>query len=254
MRVTVISDVKSGFVSDIEAPYQLAAYSLCQGVNTNELSKERVESLTDMPKLDLALIIRVNKYSCEPKWVSADRLQECQENFTRCVPIWRDMVQHNALKSRDFYRYRFGGGEMETFPRVTDILKMLYKPQLETWKVKEGAKFALKTIKKTGQDPDELINAIDGKTFDPSSGSMAFMRKRGLHGGNIHKCIQAYLLGEKPDIPDGAEELEKSYANFVTWADSVSLKLVDDWCEKPVVNRELKFAGTLDSVVTLETK
>lgn len=123
-------------------------------------------------------------------------------------------------------------------PSVTNVIKILDKPQLNSWKEEQAILAALTLPAITGETIDERARRV---AHDAKDQVEVAARK----GKSIHKCVEEYLLYQRFDPhPEIASLVER----FPVWADRNIREVFA--AEKVVVG--VGYAGTLDLFANIE--
>ena len=127
------------------------------------------------------------------------------------------------------------------YPSVTGILKVLAKPALENWKMKQVAETALRYTPPKGESPTRSANVVISQAMQQVNVSADI-------GTRIHNAISEYLIDETP-IPISLQPYCNRAIEYI-----LSLPTRDKWeSEKILVNKEVGFAGTGDLFNTLKS-
>ena len=130
---------------------------------------------------------------------------------------------------------------------VTTILNVLPKPALPYWSAKSAAEYAvdhLDAIRDLLDDDGGRSAAVDLIKGAP----WRYSRKRMDIGSHVHQAIEAYVTGRP--YPAWSDEIRPMMEQFMCF--------LADWtpefhaAELTVFNRTQKYAGTLDSIATID--
>lgn len=123
--------------------------------------------------------------------------------------------------------------QLGLFPSVTSIIKILSRPQLESWKQEQAVLAALTLPRKDGEPETEFAKRViaDAESIAEQAASK---------GTKIHNAIEQYLMtGEKVGDP----EILLLCEPFFDWAKTNILNVI--MCEQVVISRN-GYAGRLD--------
>lgn len=128
--------------------------------------------------------------------------------------------------------------KMGLYPSVTNVIRILDKPQLNAWREEQAILAAL------------TLPAVPGETIDERARRVAHdageqVSVAARRGTNIHKCVENYLLYQKFDPHPEVRDL---VSKFPAWADK-NIRSVH-YAETTVVGQG--YAGTLDLFATIE--
>ena len=127
--------------------------------------------------------------------------------------------------------------KLALLPSVTNILRVVAKPELEAW-LQEQAVLAALTLPRIDGEPEELFAkrvVVDAR----SQGQAAMAFGTALHKG-------AERVARSLEV-DAADEVAPWLNHFRDWFQANCVRLI--WTERVLVNRELGYAGTADLLI-----
>lgn len=143
------------------------------------------------------------------------------------------------------HRYTIGDRECVG---VTTVLQTLSKPALIPWAVKMTTDYIADAWKSgKAYDEIEIQNTI-------KEAKMAHRKKKedaGNLGTLIHKWLENYINGEKPEMPVN-EKMQKAVMSFLKWEKENKVRFIRS--EQPVYSRKYNFAGTCDFTCEIDGK
>ena len=119
------------------------------------------------------------------------------------------------------------------YPSVTTVLKILDKPEIDTWRVERAIKASLASVRRPGERIKQFIARILEVAQSKSKRAMNF-------GGDLHSYIEGLITGNTFDsilIPQATKDAIKDY--FTKNIQSAT-------AEQLAINHELKYAGRKD--------
>lgn len=130
------------------------------------------------------------------------------------------------------------------FPSVTTVLNNLNKPALPNWAAREVAKYAVENILQWQDLPPD--DAVDLLKRAPHRN----MKKKGDVGTAVHQVMEAWKLGETPEL-DLDETILPYVAGAAAYLNENVHRIVH--VESTIFNTTYQYAGTCDAIVTLKT-
>jgi hypothetical protein len=131
---------------------------------------------------------------------------------------------------------------------VTTVCGVLNKPALVGWAANQGAEFA-RTFLQPGQSLNEAqIDAL-------CSGIKSAHRKRTTAaadiGTTVHSWAENYAKGVTLDVPEN-EQAKAAVESFLQWTEIHDV--VFEESERKIFSRQHRYAGTVDTIATVDGK
>lgn len=147
--------------------------------------------------------------------------------------------------SFDEARHRFTNEKGESIPSVTSFTGVIDKSRpLIFWAVRLTKEYLLERI-----DNGEAITVID---IEEASRMHTKKKEEAADiGTRIHKWVERWIAGEKPELPDNEKE-RKGVTAFLKFQKEHNVKWLES--EKIVYSKKYNFAGILDAVGTIGDK
>ena len=124
------------------------------------------------------------------------------------------------------------------YPSVTTVMKVIDKPEIDTWRVERAIKASISSRREAGERIKTFIERIVEKAQSRSTKAVNF-------GSDIHSYIEAKLNGQSFEsiyIPAKTKDsIAKHLETHVTAPN----------CEVVAINKELGYGGTIDLICTL---
>lgn len=131
---------------------------------------------------------------------------------------------------------------------VTSVNRVIDKPKLNDWKIREDLKFAKNAILEEGKVSRDLLDSI---FIEAETAHNKKKEDAGVFGTAIHDWIEAYVKGKKPPLPKGIKEANR-IKKFLAWAKESKAEFLES--ERIIFSREDLYCGTLDLVLRMNGK
>lgn len=123
--------------------------------------------------------------------------------------------------------------KLDLYPSVTTVMKVLDKPDIDTWRVERAIKASIASKRQHGERIKQFIERILDRAQSKSTNAVEF-------GSDVHKYIEGLYTGNNFDsvlIPQATKDALAAYFK----ANVASAK-----CEQLAINHSMGYAGTID--------
>lgn len=220
-RVNILIDwKKEGAFIGAEYRLQLGGYFLATHCYDKTTQQTAIK-----PDVNIAMIVHVGENGVKPALVlGAQELADAVEAFKQALSLYRYIEKHFTEYDRKQGGRNYNILGVEDYVSVTTITKyVIAKPGLIAW----AAKMA-----KEGKDPEALKQAGADT------------------GTRIHRLVEFYLKGREVDLTDAPDWMVKASVHMAAWCEKHRVEPV--LVEQVVYHPELKYAGTLDTIINGE--
>jgi hypothetical protein len=177
------------------------------------------------------------------------------EGTRRKLMIKNKLYNETVTLTFDALRHRyFWEEEKKEVTSVTTILDIINKPALIPWAVNCTTDYIF-----GNEEKGILPQILPGKSYDEIQLHSIREKARSSHsnrkkdagdiGTFLHKWVEKYIKGEKPEIPVNPE-LQVAVLNFLIWVKNHKVKFL--LSEQMVFSKKYGYPGTIDFICTID--